>query len=40
MNYITNRESAYPNRINIPIADEDANVTFLHYFQRSIKVIK
>lgn len=28
MNYITNRESAYPNRINIPIADEDANVTF------------
>ena len=31
MNYITNRESAYPNRINIPIADEDA---------RSIKVIK
>lgn len=26
--YITDRESAYPNRINIPIADEDANVTF------------
>ena len=26
--YITNRESAYPNRISIPIADEDANVTF------------
>lgn len=26
--YITNRENAYPNRISIPIADEDANVTF------------
>ena len=26
--YITDRESAYPNRISIPIADADANVTF------------
>lgn len=31
MNYITNRESAYPNRINIPIADEDANVADLKF---------
>ena len=26
--YITNRDSVYPNRVNIPIAGADANVTF------------
>ncbi len=26
--YITNRDSAYPNRINLPILDEGAKVTF------------
>ena len=26
--YITDRDSAYPNRVNIPMADADANVTF------------
>ena len=31
--YITNRNSAYPNRVNIPIADADANVTFYSIFR-------
>ena len=26
--YITNRDLAYPDRVNIPIADEGANVIF------------
>ena len=26
--YILNRESIYPDRINIPIVDEEVNVTF------------